>query len=231
MTASNRLPSELQRLFVHEGSDGRVRSLLLQVERPAGWQELAGAWAGVQRDLSLPAPAIAVSGADGYQLWFSLAQPVEPGRALAFLQQLCRRYLPELAPERIRLQAGAPAATLPPLQLGPERWSAFIAPDLTTLFEEERWLDHPPGQDAQADLLSRVESVKAEAFRRAEEQLARDAASHGETATATAAGVEASSLDPRHFLQSVMQDAAAPLHLRVEAAKALLASEGRAGPR
>lgn len=219
-----RLQAELQRLYRHEGTDGRARALLLEVKQPAGWDALSRVWQGVQRDCALPAPAIAVSGGDALQLWFSLAQPVETARATAFLQHLCRRYLHDVAPGR--LQAGAVSSltpgTLPPAQVDAERWSAFVAPDLVTLFAEERWLDHPPGHEAQADLLSRIESIQPEAFLRAEGELARD----GATTPAADPGPRAVDApqpsDPRAFLLSVMQDPAAPLHLRIEAAKALL---------
>ena len=41
----------------------------------------------VQADLALPAPAIAVTGSDGVQLWFSLVQPVQPGQAQAIARR------------------------------------------------------------------------------------------------------------------------------------------------
>lgn len=219
-----RLQAELQRLYRHDGSDGHVRALLLEVKQPAGWDALSRVWQGVQRDLSLPAPAIAVSGADALQLWFSLAQPVEAGRAMAWLQHLCRQYLHDVAPGRLQADAASSSTPgkLPPAQVDSERWSAFVTSDLVTLFAEERWLDHPPGDEAQADLLSRVESIKPDAFLRAEEQLARAEAAPAGAGTEAPSADAAQPADPRRFLQSVMQDASAPLHLRIEAAKALL---------
>ena len=53
---------------------GRVRALVLELGRPADWDALLAVWQGVQADLALPAPTIAVSGTDAYQLWFSVAQ-------------------------------------------------------------------------------------------------------------------------------------------------------------
>ena len=100
----NRLPSEWRRLYAPTvpGSDataqadlidgtqlvdaqGRVRALVLQLGRPADWRALSRLWQGVQLDLAWPAPAIAVSGKDGHQLWFSLAQPVPVAQARALL--------------------------------------------------------------------------------------------------------------------------------------------------
>ncbi len=94
----NRFESELARLFwlpSPEGAAaapaGAVRAALLELSRPARWGELAAVWQGVQADLDLPAPAIAVSGVDGMQLWFSLAEPVAASQAVALLKALRQR--------------------------------------------------------------------------------------------------------------------------------------------
>ena len=209
----NRLQTELQRLYLPPAGPqpaGAVRALVLEVAGPASWEALAKVWQGVQAELELPAPAIAVSGLRGHQLWFSLREPVPADRAMEFLASLRRRYLAGVAPERIASSA-AQAALMPPIEAAPGRWAAFLAPDLAALFEEEHWLDLPPSHDAQANLLSQLESTKPEAFDRALERL-RPAA--GEPA--------GEDLDPRRFLQQVMNDSSVDLHLRIEAAKALL---------
>lgn len=233
----NRLQAELHRLYLPPGSpppvpgapgtplvgpDGCVRAVVLELLRPAGWAELAQVWRGVQADLDLPAPAIAVSGRTGYQLWFSLGEPVPVARAAAFLEALRRRYLGELAVERIAMSpapsaAAQPASALPPAEVAPEQWSAFVAPDLAPVFADEPWLDRPPGADAQAELLSRIESIKPEAFARAMERLAPAAQDTGPAAAAAP-----TNLEPRQFLLDVMRDPAVELSLRIEAAKALL---------
>lgn len=238
----NRLQAELQRLYLlHEeqrealgpeepglvGPGGRVRALVLELARPASWESLAKVWRGVQVDLELPAPAIAVSGIDGYQLWFSLAEPISAAQATAFLEALRRRYLGDIAPERIGMKPAVDAAApgharhgvLPPVQRSPGRWSAFVAPDLATLFADEPWLDLPPGHDAQADLLSGFDSIKPADFKRAWEQL-RPVDTPGQDQAPPVAA--ASSADPRRFLLGIMNDATLELHLRIEAAKALL---------
>jgi hypothetical protein len=206
----NRLQAELQRLYLPQaGPDGRVRALLLELARPASWEALAKVWQGVQADLELPAPAIAVSGSDGLQLWFSLAEPVPTTEADAFLASLRRRYLGHIAPERL----ATTAAALPPIEAAPGHWSAFVAPDLASLFADEPWLDLPPGADAQAELLSRLQSTASEDWKRAVARL--------QPATATAAA-GADGLEPRSFLLQIMNDPAIELALRIEAAKALL---------
>jgi hypothetical protein len=246
----NRLQAELQRLYLWNegerpapdadepgliGPDGRVRAMVLELARPASWEGLAKVWRGVQADLGLPAPAIAVSGFDGYQLWFSLAQPVPAAQAMAFLESLRRRYLGDVVQDRIGMKpsvdASAPrqarhAGVLPPAEGSPGRWSAFVAPDLAALFADEPWLDLPPGSDAQAELLSRLKSMKPEDLQRASERLL-SASTPGSAPAAPAAN----SPDPRRFLLEVMNDPAIELHLRIEAAKALLPSfEGQRLP-
>lgn len=226
----NRLQTELQRLYGPSG-DG-VRALVLEVVGPGGWDALSAVWRGVQADLELPAPAIAVSGSDGLQLWFSLATPATQDQALAFLEGLRRRYLGGTPAARVRVQTLAAAAAhvpaFPPTQHAPERWSAFIAADLAPLFAGEPWLDHPPGVDAQADLLARIASTPSAAFRAAAAQLqpATDTAAPPAPGARPAGGSDGSA---RQFLQSVMNDPQAPLALRIEAAKALLTLEARPG--
>jgi hypothetical protein len=96
---------------------------------------------------------------------------------------------------------------------GGERWSAFVAPDLAPLFAETPWLDLPPGDDGQAQLLEALKPVPPAALAAAEAALAP---------AAVAAPAAPAPGDPVAFLLRVMQDEAAPLALRVDAAKALL---------
>ena len=170
--------------------DGRVRALVLELGRPADWDALLAVWQGVQADLALPAPAIAVSGTDAYQLWFSVAQAVPVAQAVAFLEGLRQRHLTDIAPHRIGMlpapapaPAPVPAASAPPAprNLPPTlrvpaqqpngHWSAFVTADLARIFADEPWLDLPPNELAQADLLSRMVSIPLDDFERACAQL------------------------------------------------------------
>jgi hypothetical protein len=209
----NRLQSELHRLYAP--SEGGVRALLLELARPADWGELGKVWRGVQADLQLPAPGIAVSGTDGLQLWFSLLQPVSTAHAADFLARLRARYLPGVAMMRLRTSTELPA--IPAQDAASGNWSAFIAPDLAPVFAETPWLDIPPGAEGQADLLARLESIKPGAF---------DAALRGlrpeDGASREAPAASGADLDPRRFLQDVLNDESVALALRIEAAKALL---------
>lgn len=253
-----RLHTEYQRLYLPPGagvddtapprfidSDGRTRTMVLALGHPADWASLSPVWRGVQADLALPAPAIAVNGVDAFELWFSLAQPVPVAEAAAFLQGLRQRYLSDLAPKRLRtLPAGVgnapaapPAAWIPALQAATVQWSAFVAPDLAAVFGDDPSLDFQPGNDAQAELLSRLASIPLDGFQTAL-ALLRPAAQPAATNTTAPASIEpASSLatpgathaalagpyqDPQRFLLDVMNDPTVALALRIEAAKALL---------
>lgn len=219
-----RLQSQWQRLYSTPPSDGAagVRALVLEQSRPADWQTLSAVWRGVQTELSLPAPAIAVSGTDGFQLWFSLADPVPATRACQFLSLLCARYLAAVAPARLTLwpQQDALAPPVPAEQPGTGNWSAFVAPDLAPVFEDTPWLDIPPGDDAQADVLSGLQPIRRAAFDEAFAQLSSSAPAPTPPATAQAS---ASAPSPEQFLTQAMNDVRVDMALRIEAAKALLA--------
>jgi hypothetical protein len=220
-----RLQAELQRLYPtpEPGRDDQLRTFVLELARPASWVELAKAWQGVQADLGLPAPAIAVSGSDGCQLWFSLSRPVPAAQANWFVEAVRKRYLADLDPRRVSLQ---PGRVLPPVEAAPGHWSAFVTPDLAALFADEPWLDLPPSADAQADLLSRIQPAGADDWQRALSQLQPPAPPPAATAPEPerAKAAPAPSLDPRQFLLDAMNDPALDMHLRIEAAKALLPS-------
>ncbi len=241
----NRLQAEWQRLYLPQPAageaadseppalamaDGRTRALVLAWRAPGGWNGVLAVWQGVQAELQLPAPAIAVAGGEGYQLWFSLAVAVPTDQALAFLAGLRRRYLQGVAPEGIASFPSDPASPrpaqaprLPPQPIAPGRWSAFVASDLAALFAEEPWLDLPPSADAQADLLSRVQIAPMADWQRACERLAAEAVAAPPTPRADSTSARSAQHDdPRHFLLGIMNDPAVDLHLRIEAAKALL---------
>ena len=257
----NRLQSELQRLYlprpsVHEegaafptvliDASGAVRALVVELARPASWEVLAKVWRGVQTDLELPAPAIAVSGTDALQLWFSLAEPVCAARAHAFLEGLRLRFLPDIAAHRIRLLPASDASALhqqevarlvPALQVPGENWSAFVAPDLAPVFAETPWLDVPPSEDGQAALLHGLQATKPAAFEAALQRLGASAQFARTTAPKAPQAAPArtddlpatadADADPRRFLLRVMNDDTVALALRIEAARALLPHAAR----
>lgn len=207
----------------------RVRALVLDLGRPADWAALSVLWRGVQTDLEWPAPAIAVNGVDGHQLWFSLAEPVALADALAVLSGLRSRYLGTLPDARIRLfpsPDGQGPRPVPALQDNGQ-WSAFVAPDLAAIFSEEPWLDVPPSPDAQGKVLAGLACIQAPAFAAAQALLRPAAQASPAAAALPATGSVAGHTSQPHtsakqFLLSVMNDASVPLPLRLDAAKALL---------
>ncbi len=203
-----------------------VRALVLELRPPAGWAQLSSVWTGVQSDLGFPPPAIAVSGVDALQLWFSLASPTLPRAGELFLQGLRARYLPDVGSTHVRLIAdAAQLPSAPPLETSPDRWSAFVAPDLASVFADTPWLDLPPNAEGQASLLHALEPIG---------QVALDAAlSQLGVVEEVPAGLKPSGLpevpsseqggaDAERFLRRVMNDESVPMALRIEAAKGLL---------
>ena len=226
----NRLQTELHRLFDATGTpaegplrllddQGRVRALVLEVTGPPDGAALLRLWQGVQAELDWPAPAPAVQGRDALQLWFSLAQPLPAAQARALGQALQQRWLGDLAPRRVRCwpRADEHTAPVPQPQGDSGNWSAFVAPDLLPLFADTPWLDLPPGDEGQAQLLAPLRSISPD----------RVAAPLPVQAEAPVHAPAVAGSDPRQFLLAVMNDADAPLALRVEAAKALLAHPPR----
>ncbi len=249
----NRLQAEFHRLYLPPSPDGgaidsgesgridaegRVRAMVLGLARPADWPALSALWRGVQVDLELPAPAIAVNGIDGYQLWFSLSEPVPVAQAFAFLDALRQRYLGNVAPARLSMLPAVDASAsrhapwpprMPACQAETGHWSAFVAPDLAAVFADEPWLDVPPNPDGQADLLSRIAIAQTAAFRQALDQIRPAAVPAAPDAPGSKIdppnpewASASQGLTPKQFLLAVMHDPTVELHLRIEAAKALL---------
>ena len=232
-----RLQSELQRLYLAQSPlasapatendslidlDGRVRAMVLVLARPADWTALSLVWQAVQADLALPAPAIAVSGTDGYQLWFSLEEAVPTPQAHAFLESLRERYLSHIALARVDLRPPWDAAMLPVQQVLTGQWSAFVAPDLAPIFSETPWLDIPPSPDGQAELLSRLKSIKPAAWQAALAKLRPASALTKPELTSASPEANGPNLQAQRFLLQVMNDETVELALRIEAAKGLL---------
>ena len=215
--------------------------MVMELTRPPSWAVLSKIWYGVQTELDLPAPAIAVSGIDGLQLWFSLAEPIAVAQAHAFLEGLRSRFLPDLESSRIRLMPASDASALrqelharllPARQEQTGNWSAFVAPDLAPVFADTPWLDIPPNEEGQAALLRGLDVMKQTVFEAALKQLGPSTQqSHSAAAVATSIDdplaqerpvTAAAGGDPKRFLLQIMDDDTVALALRIEAAKALL---------
>lgn len=229
------MPFELDRLYGLGASASHgaapaaaqgVRALVFELRPPAGWAQLSSVWIGVQSDLGLPPPAIAVSGVDAVQLWFSLASPTLPSAGELFLQGLRARYLPDLGSTHLRLIAdAAQLPSAPPLETSPDRWSAFVAPDLASVFADMPWLDLAPNGEGQAALLRALEPIRQVAFEAALRQLGVLEEVPAELKLSGLPEVpthDQGREDAERFLRRVMNDESVPMALRIEAAKGLL---------
>lgn len=237
-----RLQTELARLYlprsVPDGADnsnphawldaqGRTRVLMLELRCPADGTMLSHIWRSVQVDWEWPAPAMAVSGTDGLQLWFSLAEPVPVAEAVTLLAGLRQWHVPGWGAHRVRQWPEQPVlgelAPVPRCEAASGHWAAFVAADLMPLFEESPWLDIAPGEEGQAQLLAGLGSVRPAQWRAVMAQLQPVSVPPSVQAPLPQGAVAAGETnDPRQFLLRVMNDEAVPMALRIEAAKALL---------
>ena len=156
--------------------EGKMRTLAVDFARADLWDQASRLWEGIQADLELPAPAISVSGQDGYRLWISLAEPVAAAEAGEFLDGLHHKYLTDIPASQLRLLPQASASSAPEADLldlvpalHPEtgKWSAFIDPAMGGMFAEAPGLEMAPNPDKQADILAGFASVSPEDFQRA----------------------------------------------------------------
>ncbi|MBS1160288.1 MAG: hypothetical protein H6R15_2707 [Proteobacteria bacterium] len=217
----------------------RVRALVLGFARASDWPRVAELYQAVQDDLDLPAPALAVSGQNGFRLWFSLAEPVPVGLARAFLDGLRCKYLADmpLAKLELRPDAGSPAVVklTPALHRATGKWSAFIDPSLGGMFVDEPGLEMAPSMNQQAHILAGLAGIKAGEFARVLHLLQSPAVADAGDAPKPALDVPASPAapssrldvghdfsDPQSFLLAVMNDPMASAGQRIRAAKALL---------
>lgn len=226
---------------------GMLRVMVVGFERAVDWEHAAMLYQAVQEDLELPALAVSVSGNEGYQLWFSLTEPVPAERARLFLNALHRTYLHEVRPAHLKFWpdvdaslSAEPSLLNPPPTLDETtgKWSAFIDPGLGSMFIEEPGLGMAPTLDRQADLLAGLKSTKANDFERALNILQTRNEAVTKPSELAAAGLQDSGssvapvrptlnvgsdfADPKSFLLAVMNDSSVSTDFRIEAAKALL---------
>lgn len=149
-------------------SEGLTRAMVIDFHKMADgeeaqhWHLLCVVANALQAELGFPAPAVSISGADGYSLWLSLESPVPVAQARQFLELLHAAYFPG-----IDLRADA-AVELPPcLHQGTGKWAAFINPGLGASFADESGLEMAPPLAGQAALLEGLQSISEAQFLRA----------------------------------------------------------------
>lgn len=160
--------------------DGRTRALVIPFRKVADgddtrhWSRLCEVANALQIALGFPAPAVSISGENGFALWLSLEKPVAAHLAQQFLELLRLAHFPDL---EARPDAAREAVELPPgLHPGTGKWAAFINPGLGASFADESGLDMAPPFAGQTALLQGLQSIAEAQFLDALDQLRQ---SHG----------------------------------------------------
>lgn len=158
-----------QRMRGHAGdpvalaSAGSTRAIVIPFRtmpdagEAAHWSLLCSVANALQAELGLPAPAVSISGSDGFHLWLSLESPAPVAQVQAFLDALRQAYFP--GNERVGADA---AVDLPPcLHAATGKWAAFINPGLGASFAEDSGLEMAPPLAGQAALLEGLHGATA----------------------------------------------------------------------
>ncbi len=154
-------------------ADGLTRAVVIAFPRQADsdvhWRLLCEVANALQGELGLPAPAVSISGVDGFALWLSLEAAVPAALVEQFLSLLHDAYFPGIEPG---VYAAATAVALPPCRHpGTGKWAAFINPGLGASFTEESGLEMAPPLAGQAALLESLHSITPAQFSRAMDML------------------------------------------------------------
>lgn len=143
--------------------DGMTRALVIafrkqdDADASQHWTDLCVLANALQAELGLPAPAVSISGADGYGLWISLKTPVPTALAQQFLELVRRAYVPGLV---LHPDSASEPVELPPcMHQDTGKWAAFINPGLGASFAEEAGLEMAPPAAGQVALLEGVQSI------------------------------------------------------------------------
>lgn len=186
-----KLISELTRLYLPSGSlspeiweqyflgqsnsgvdlvtpDGRTRAAVIPFDKHTDgeeaqhWSLLCQVANALQVELGLPAPAVSISGANGFRLWLSFEVPVPTALVEKFLELLRNAYFPSLD---LGLETAITRGELPPcLHWNTGKWAAFINPGLGASFADESGLEMAPPFAGQAALLDHLKSISEPQF-------------------------------------------------------------------
>ncbi len=148
--------------------DGLTRAMVIPFhkmgnsEEAQHWSRLCAVANALQAQLGFPAPAVSISGANGYGLWLSLEVPIPAAQAQKFLELLRKAYFPEMD---LRLDAVSAPVELPPcLHQGTGKWAAFIHPGMGASFCDESGLEMAPPFAGQAAFLDGLQSISGAQF-------------------------------------------------------------------
>ena len=171
--------SELTRLYLPAGAsppdvlaeqavslvtdDGLTRAMVIDfpamadADNAAHWTLLCKVANALQAELGFPAPAVSVSGTDGYSLWMSLETPAPTAQVQQFLELLRLAYFVNI---ELRPDAASAAVALPPcLSSRTGKWTAFIHPGLGASFANDPGLEMAPPFSGQTALLDGLQSI------------------------------------------------------------------------
>ncbi len=150
------------------GLDGLVRAIVIPFRKmrtgdeTAHWTLLCDVANALQAELDLPAPAVSVSGTDGYGLWLSLATPIASALAQEFVSLLRLAYFPDV---KVASDAASTLIALPPcLTPASDKWAAFIHPGMGASFADESGLEMAPPLGGQVTFLEGLQPIDAVQF-------------------------------------------------------------------
>lgn len=146
-------------------ADGLIRAIVIDFPGLRGaapeqhWLDLCAVANALQESFGFPAPAVSITGENGYQLWLSLGDPVPEGDARRFVAMLRETRFPQLdlpISEQVRLP--------PALNPVSGKWAAFIHPGMGASFAEEAGLEIEPPAHAQLAFLEGLGSIEKTQF-------------------------------------------------------------------
>lgn len=155
--------------------DGWTRAIMLPFRKVSGadeaqhWSMLCSVANVLQAELGFPAPAVSISGGDGYGLWLSLEKPVPAAQAQTFVELLGHAYFPGMPLPTDALSA--PVELPPCLNQSSGKWAAFIHPGMGASFADESGLEMAPPIAGQVAFLENLHSIGEAQFRHALELL------------------------------------------------------------
>lgn len=163
-----RLQGEMSASISLVSDDGLTRAIVIafrklrDAEEAQHWTLLCEVANALQAQYGFPAPAVSISGADGYQLWLSLEMPVQTALVATFIELLRAKHFPVVETDAADDIA---VVELPPCQnLRTGKWAAFINPGLGASFADESGLEMAPPLAGQAALLEGLHSISEAQF-------------------------------------------------------------------
>ena len=148
--------------------DGMTRAIVIPFRKVSGgdeaqhWTLLCSVANAVQAELGFPAPAVSISGSDGYGLWLSLEKPVPVAQAQTFVKLLGQANFPDIALDADAV--GAPVELPPCLNKSTGKWAAFIHPGMGASFADESGLEMAPPLAGQVAFLESLRSISEAQF-------------------------------------------------------------------